>query len=226
MHQVQSGSAGKEYRVSVNRVEKDIEEYGVEKFNAECKKNVRLNEKEFVRLTDRMGQFIDTKNPYITFSNEFIESEWWILKQFHDAGLVYHSHKILPYCPRCGTELSTHEVADGYKEVSVNSVIVPFKLVGKDEYFLVWTTTPWTLCANVALCVNPNENYVLVESQGYKFILAKALMNKVLGDDVNVIEEFSGKELEYQTYIVENQRISSFFRGGGKFLLKNDIFCK
>ena len=179
---------------------KDIEEYGVEKFNAECKKNVRLNEKEFVRLTDRMGQFIDTKNPYITFSNEFIESEWWILKQFHDAGLVYHSHKILPYCPRCGTELSTHEVADGYKEVSVNSVIVPFKLVGKDEYFLVWTTTPWTLMANVALCVNPDEEYVKCESMGYKFILAKKLAENVLGEEYTILETYVGKDLERVEY--------------------------
>ena len=135
---------------------KDIENYGVEKFNEECKKNVRMNEKEFVRLTDRMGQFIDTENAYITFKNEYIESEWWILKQFFDAGLVYHSHKILPYCPRCGTELSTHEVADGYKEVDVNSVVLSFKVKDKDEYFLAWTTTPWTLIANVALCVNPD----------------------------------------------------------------------
>lgn len=94
-----------------------------------------MNEKEFVRLTDRMGQFIDTDNAYITFKNEYIESEWWILKQFFDAGLVYHSHKILPYCPRCGTELSTHEVAEGYKEIDVNSVIVPFKIKNSDEYF-------------------------------------------------------------------------------------------
>ncbi len=179
---------------------RDIEEYGVEKFNAECKKNVRLNEKEFVRLTDRMGQFIDTKNPYITFSNEFIESEWWILKQFHDAGLIYHSHKILPYCPRCGTELSTHEVADGYKEVSVNSVVVPFKLAGKDEYFLVWTTTPWTLMANVALCVNPDEEYVKCESMGYKFILAKKLANNILGEDYNILETYTGKDLEHTEY--------------------------
>lgn len=179
---------------------KDIEEYGVEKFNAECKRNVRMNEKEFVRLTDRMGQFIDTDNAYITFKNEYIESEWWILKQFFDAGLVYHSHKILPYCPRCGTELSTHEVAEGYKEIDVNSVIVPFKIKNSDEYFLVWTTTPWTLIANVALCVNPDEEYVKVESMGYKFILAHALCNKVLGEDYKVLETFKGKDLENTEY--------------------------
>ena len=179
---------------------RDIEEYGVEKFNAECKKNVRLNEKEFVRLTDRMGQLIDTDNAYITFKNEFIETEWWILKQFFDAGLVYHSHKILPYCPRCGTELSTHEVSDGYKEVDVNSVVVPFKKKGEDVYFLVWTTTPWTLIANVALCVNPNEEYIKCESKGYTFMLASALAEKILGEEYTVVETYKGKDLEYMEY--------------------------
>lgn len=191
---------------------KDIEEYGVEKFNAECKRNVRMNEKEFVRLTDRMGQFIDTDNAYITFKNEYIESEWWILKQFFDAGLVYHSHKILPYCPRCGTELSTHEVAEGYKEIDVNSVIVPFKIKNSDEYFLVWTTTPWTLIANVALCVNPDEEYVKVESMGYKFILAHALCNKVLGEDYKVLEIFKGKDLENTEY----EQLMPFLKPEGK----------
>ena len=191
---------------------KDIEEYGVEKFNAECKKNVRMNEKEFVRLTDRMGQFIDTDNAYITFKNEYIESEWWILKQFFDAGLVYHSHKILPYCPRCGTELSTHEVAEGYKEIDVNSVIVPFKIKNSDEYFLVWTTTPWTLIANVALCVNPDEEYVKVESMGYKFILAHALCDKVLGEDYKVLETFKGKDLENTEY----EQLMPFLKLDGK----------
>lgn len=191
---------------------KDIEEYGVEKFNAECKRNVRMNEKEFVRLTDRMGQFIDTDNAYITFKNEYIESEWWILKQFFDAGLVYHSHKILPYCPRCGTELSTHEVAEGYKEIDVNSVIVPFKIKNSDEYFLVWTTTPWTLIANVALCVNPDEEYVKVESMGYKFILAHALCDKVLGEDYKVLETFNGKDLENTEY----EQLMPFLKPEGK----------
>ena len=191
---------------------KDIEEYGVEKFNAECKKNVRMNEKEFVRLTDRMGQFIDTDNAYITFKNEYIESEWWILKQFFDAGLVYHSHKILPYCPRCGTELSTHEVAEGYKEIDVNSVIVPFKIKNSDEYFLVWTTTPWTLIANVALCVNPDEEYVKVESMGYKFILAHALCDKVLGEDYKVLETFKGIDLENTEY----EQLMPFLKPEGK----------
>ena len=178
----------------------DIEKYGVENFCNECKKNVRLNETEFVRLTERMGQLIDTDNAYITFKNEYIESEWWSLKKFFDAGLIYHSHKILPYCPRCGTELSTHEVADGYKEIDVNSVVVPFKLKGKDEYFLVWTTTPWTLMANLALCVNPNEEYIKAESKGYKFILASALANNILGEDYKILETYKGTDLENIEY--------------------------
>ncbi len=178
----------------------DIEKYGIEKFCNECKKNVRLNETEFVRLTERMGQLIDTDNAYITFKNEYIESEWWSLKKFFDAGLVYHSHKILPYCPRCGTELSTHEIADEYKEIDVNSVVVPFKVKGKDEYFLVWTTTPWTLMANLALCVNPNEEYIKAESKGYKFILASALADNILGEDYKVLEKYKGTDLENNEY--------------------------
>jgi len=190
----------------------DIEKYGVEKFCAECKKNVRLNEKEFVRLTDRMGQFIDTDNAYITFDNNFVESEWWILKQFFDAGLIYNSHKILPYCPRCGTEVSTLEVSEGYKEVDVNSVIVPFKIKDKDEYFLVWTTTPWTLMANLALCVNPNEEYVKVDSKGYKFILASKLAESVLGEDYKVLETYKGTDLENTEY----EQLMPFLEVNGK----------
>ena len=179
---------------------KDIEKYGIEPFNKKCRETVWKNEAAFERLTKDMGQFIDTKNRYITYDNDYIETEWWILKKFFDEGLIYNGLKILPYCPRCGTSLASHEVAQGYKEVSVDTVIVPMKKKDEDAYFLVWTTTPWTLLANVALCVNPNETYVKVESMGYKFILAKALMNKVLGDDVKVLEEYTGKELEYTEY--------------------------
>ncbi len=179
---------------------KDIEKYGIEAFNKKCREAVWKNEESFTKLTDDMGQFIDTKNRYITYDNDYIETEWWILKKFFDEGLFYEGVKITPYCPRCGTSLASHEVAQGYKEVSVDTVIVPMKKKDEDVYFLVWTTTPWTLVANVALCVNPNETYVLVESKGYKFILAKALMNKVLGDDVKVLEEYQGKDLEYQEY--------------------------
>ena len=179
---------------------KDIEKYGIEEFNKKCREAVWKNEKAFTDLTHKMGQFIDTKHPYVTYDNNYIETEWYILKEFFDKGLFYEGVKILPYCPRCGTGLASHEVAQGYKEVSVDTVIVPMKKKDEDCYFLVWTTTPWTLIANVALCVNPNEEYVKVKSQGYKFILAKKLMTKVLGDDVEVLETYKGKDLEYQEY--------------------------
>ncbi len=178
----------------------DIEKYGIKEFNQKCREIVWENEASFRDLTEKMGQFIDTENAYITYKNDYIETEWWILKKIFDDGLFYEGHKILPFCTRCGTGLSSHEVAQGYKEISVNSVIVPIKLVDEDAYFLVWTTTPWTLLSNVALCVNPNEEYVKVESQGYKFILAKALLHQVLGDEVTVLETYKGTDLEYKKY--------------------------
>ena len=179
---------------------KDIEEYGIEDFNKKCKESVWKNEKAFSDLTKEMGQFIDLEHPYVTYDNNYIETEWWILKKFFDEGLFYEGHKILPFCTRCGTGLASHEVAQGYKEVTANTVIVPMKKKDEDVYFLVWTTTPWTLISNVALCVNPKELYILAESRGTKFIVAKALANKVLGDDYTVLEEYSGKNLEYMEY--------------------------
>lgn len=178
----------------------DIEKFGVEKFNEECKKATNTNVDDVIRLTDKMGQFIDTKNPYVTCSNDYIESEWWVVKKFFDAGLLYHSNKVLPYCSRCGTELSAHEVAQEYKEIPVNTVYVTFKLKDEDTYVLVWTTTPWTLIANVALCVNPNEEYIKVLSHGFKFIVAKALADSVLGDSYEVLETYTGRDLEYKEY--------------------------
>ena len=179
---------------------KDIEEYGIEEFNKKCKESVWKNEKAFSDLTKEMGQFIDLEHPYVTYDNNYIETEWWILKKFFDEGLFYEGHKILPFCTRCGTGLASHEVAQGYKEVTANTVIVPMKKKDEDVYFLVWTTTPWTLISNVALCVNPKELYILAESRGTKFIVAKSLANKVLGDDYTVLEEYSGKNLEYMEY--------------------------
>lgn len=179
---------------------KDIEKFGIEKFNAKCREAVWTNEKAFSDLTVKMGQFIDLDHPYVTYDNNYIETEWWILKKFFDEGLFYEGQKILPYCTRCGTGLATHEVAQGYKEISVDTVIVCMKKKDEDSYFLVWTTTPWTLIANVALCVNPDEEYVKVLSQGYKFILAKKLVNKVLGDDIEILETYKGKDLEYTEY--------------------------
>ena len=159
-----------------------------------------MNIDEVNLLTDNMGQFIDSKHPYVTCSNEFIESEWWLIKEIDKKGLIYYGNKVLPYCPRCGTELSANEVGQGYQEDSVNTVIVPFKIKDSDTYFLVWTTTPWTLMANVALCVNPDLEYIKVSSMGYKFIVAKSLANKVLGDDFEVLETYKGTDLVGTNY--------------------------
>ena len=179
---------------------KDIEKYGIKEFNQKCRESVWKNEKAFSDLTSKMGQFIDLEHPYVTYDNNYIETEWWILKKFFEEGLFYEGVKILPYCPRCGTGLASHEVAQGYKEVTVETVIVPMKKKDEDVYFLVWTTTPWTLIANVALCVNPKEEYIKVESMGYKFILAKKLASKILGDEYTVLETYLGKDLEYTEY--------------------------
>ncbi|MEG1288074.1 MAG: isoleucine--tRNA ligase [Bacilli bacterium] len=179
---------------------KDIEKYGIEEFNQKCRESVWKNEATFADLTNKMGQFIDLKNPYVTYDNNYIETEWWILKKFFDEGLFYEGVKILPYCPRCGTGLASHEVAQGYEETTTETVIVPMKKKGEDVYFLVWTTTPWTLLANVGLCVNPTASYVLAESNGFKFILAEALLTTVLGNDAKILERYTGKDLEYVEY--------------------------
>ena len=178
----------------------DIEKFGIENFCRECNNATALNIDEVNLLTDNMGQFIDSKHPYVTCSNEFIESEWWLIKEIDKKGLIYYGNKVLPYCPRCGTELSANEVGQGYQEDSVNTVIVPFKIKDSDTYFLVWTTTPWTLMANVALCVNPDLEYIKVSSMGYKFIVAKSLANKVLGDDFEVPETYKGTDLVGTNY--------------------------
>ncbi len=200
---------------------KDIEKYGIKEFNQKCKESVWKNESAFSDLTNKMGQFIDLEHPYVTYDNKYIETEWWILKKFFDEGLFYEGHKILPYCPRCGTGLASHEVAQGYKEDSVNTVIVPMKKKDEDVYFLVWTTTPWTLIANVALCVNPSEEYIKVESQGYKFILASKLADKVLGEDYKIIEKYMGSDLEYMEY---EQLIPEINVEGKAFYVTNDTY--
>lgn len=173
----------------------DIEEFGVENFCKECNKATATNIDEINTVTDMMGQFIDCEHPYVTCSNEFIESEWWIIKEMDKKGLIYHGNKVLWYCPRCGTELSQNEVSQGYESVSVNTVIVPLKKVDEDVYFLAWTTTPWTLMANVAICVNPDLTYIKAESMGFKFILAESLADSVLGEDYKVLETYKGTDL-------------------------------
>ncbi len=191
---------------------KDIEKYGIKEFNQKCKESVWKNVDAFNRLTKEMGQFIDVNNPYITYDNDYIETEWWILKKFFDENMFYQGVKIVPWCPRCGTGLASHEVAQGYETVTANTVIVPFKKKDEDAYFLVWTTTPWTLIANIALCVNPEEDYVKVSSKGYKFILAKALVNNVLGEEYEILETFKGKELEN----IEYEQLLPFLKPDGK----------
>ena len=179
---------------------KDIEKYGIKEFNEKCRESVWKNVDAFNKLTDEMGQFIDLDKPYITYDNDYIETEWWILKKFFDENMFYKGVKIVPWCPRCGTGLASHEVAQGYETVTANTVIVPFKKSDEDVYFLVWTTTPWTLISNVGLCVNPDVTYVKVESMGYKFILAEDLASSVLGDDYKVLDTFKGKTLENTKY--------------------------
>ena len=147
-----------------------------------------------------VGFWADMEHPYVTYDNDFIESEWWALKQIWEKGLLYKGFKIVPYCPRCGTPLSSHEVAQGYKDVKERSAIVRFKVKGEDAYFLAWTTTPWTLPSNVALCVHPEESYVKVENEGKTYYMAEALVDTVLKGETKILEHFVGKDLEYKEY--------------------------
>ena len=204
-----------------------IEEYGLEPFIKHCKESVWKYKGMWEDFSSTVGFWADMDNPYVTYDNNFIESEWWALKQIWDKGLLYKGFKIVPYCPRCGTPLSSHEVAQGYKNVKERSAVVRFKVKGEDAYFLAWTTTPWTLPSNVALCVNPEETYVKVKAaDGYTYYMAEALLDKVLGGlavkagqtvagvqaeegkelgsgagvDYEVLEKYTGKDLEYKEY--------------------------
>lgn len=178
----------------------EIEAYGIDKFNEKCRESVFTYEKQWREMTQRMGYSIDLDNPYITLNNDYIESVWWILDQFFKQGYIYEGHKILPYCPRCGTGLASHEVSQGYKEIKSNTVIVPMKRKGVDEYFLVWTTTPWTLASNVALAVHPEVIYLKVRFEDKVYYVAEKLANKVIGEGYEVLAELKGKELEYMEY--------------------------
>ncbi len=182
---------------------KEIEEYGVEKFNKLCKESVMKYKAEWERMTERIGFWIDMKNAYLTYDNKYLESVWWILKQIFDKGLLYEGYKVVPYCPRCGTTLSSHEVAQGYKKVKDPSIYIKFKITDprfKDAYLLVWTTTPWTLPSNVAAVINPSFTYLLVEYNGEKLILAESRAKAVLGEDYKVLQKLSAKDLEGVKY--------------------------
>ena len=177
-----------------------IEKYGVEPFIEQCKESVWKYEGMWEDFSHTVGFWADMKNPYVTYHNDYIESEWWALKEIWKKGLLYEGHKIVPYCPRCGTPLSSHEVAQGYKDVKERSAIVRFKVKGEDAYILAWTTTPWTLPSNVALCVNPDEDYVKVTSKGYTYYMAAALVDTVLGEGAEILEHYQGKDLEFKEY--------------------------
>ena len=177
-----------------------IEKYGVEPFIEQCKESVGNYEGMWEDFSHTVGFWADMKNPYVTYHNDYIESEWWALKEIWKKGLLYEGHKIVPYCPRCGTPLSSHEVAQGYKDVKERSAVVRFKVKGEDAYILAWTTTPWTLPSNVALCVNPDEDYVKVTSKGYTYYMAAALVDTVLGEGAEILEHYQGKDLEFKEY--------------------------
>ena len=179
-----------------------IEEYGVEPFIKKCKESVWKYLSEWTDMSDRLGFWADMENPYITYHNNYIESEWWALKKIWEKGLLYKGHKIVPYCPRCGTALSSHEVAQGYKDVKEVSAIAKFKLRDEDTFVLAWTTTPWTLPSNVGLCMNPDVDYVKVKADGEQYILAEALVEKVFGEDkeVEVLEKKKGSEYAGRRY--------------------------
>ena len=206
-----------------------IEEYGLDPFIGKCKESVWKYKGMWEDFSQTVGFWADMDNPYVTYHDDFIESEWWALKEIWDKGLLYKGFKIVPYCPRCGTPLSSHEVAQGYKTLKERTAVVRFKIKGEDAYFLAWTTTPWTLASNIALCVNPEETYVKVKAaDGYTYILAQALADSILGGiereegkaAYEVLETYKGKDLEYKEYeplyqcaadCVEKQHKKAFF---------------
>lgn len=203
-----------------------IEEYGVEKFIKKCKDSVFTYANEWKEMSDRVGYWIDMDNPYVTYHNNYIESVWWALKKIWDKGLLYKGHKVVPYCPRCGTALSSHEVAQGYKEVKDASIYVKFKAKNMDNtYFLVWTTTPWTLPSNVALAINKDVNYVKAEHEGQYLILAESRL-ELLGEDAKVVETFKGEKIvgeEYeQLFTFEKPEKKAHFVGAGDFVTLTD----
>ncbi|MDH3216489.1 MAG: isoleucine--tRNA ligase [Candidatus Krumholzibacteria bacterium] len=203
----------------------DIEAYGIAKFNDKCRESVFKYEKDWVKFTKRIGYWLDMDHPYVTYKNEYIESIWWILKEFWSKGLLYEGHKIVPYCPRCETSLSSHEVSLGYQEVSDPSIFIKFKAADSDDRYLVWTTTPWTLTSNSGLAVGPGHDYVRVDHGGEKLILAEALLG-VLDGDYEVLDRYKGEDLIGRRY----QPLFDFFKNeenafvvlGGDFVSLED----
>ncbi|HHZ01391.1 MAG TPA: isoleucine--tRNA ligase [Tissierellia bacterium] len=184
----------------------EIEEYGIAEFNQKCRESVFSYEAQWREMSERMAYLIDMDNPYVTLDNDYIESVWWILDNIYKDGLMYEGHKILPYCPRCGTGLASHEVAQGYEEIKTMTAYVAFKRKDADEYFLAWTTTPWTLLSNVSLTVHPEETYLKIktadkeDSKGAVYYVAKSLVDAVVKEDYEVLEELKGKDMEFMEY--------------------------
>ena len=208
-----------EKAIGINGKEQ-IEEYGIEPFIKKCRESVWKYKSMWEQFSDVVGFWADMEHPYITYENDFIESEWWALKEIWKKGLLYQGHKIVPYCPRCGTPLSSHEVAQGYKDVTERSAIVKFKAADEDAYFLAWTTTPWTLPSNLALCVNPNVTYVKLRVYGKVYYLAEALVDSVFDGSWGEREELAtmkGSEIEYRKYeplypfVTQDVRDKAFF---------------
>ena len=178
-----------------------IEKYGIEPFIVKCKESVWTYKGMWEEFSDKVGFWADMNDPYITYDNSYIESMWWALKKMWDEGLLYKGHKIVPYCPRCGTSLASHEVAQGYKDVEEETVYARFKVKGEENaYFLAWTTTPWTLPSNVALCVHPDLEYVKAKQNDTTYYLAEGMAEAVLGEDYEILERYAGKDLEYKEY--------------------------
>ena len=200
----------------------DIEKYGIEPFIEECKKSVWKYSNEWKLMSERIGYWVDMENPYVTYHDNYIESVWWSLKEIHKKGLLYKGHKIVPYCPRCGTALASHEVAQGYKDVKEKSVYAKFKLKNEDKYFIAWTTTPWTLPSNVALCMNANEDYAeIVTPDGTHYILADALVSKLF-EEYEKVSVKKGSEYEYVEYLPLFDCAQGTFREKAYFVTNDD----
>jgi isoleucyl-tRNA synthetase len=184
----------------------DIENYGIAEFNKKCRESVFTYESQWRQMTERMAYLIDLDNPYITLDNNYIESVWWLLDKFNKEGYIYEGHKILPYCPRCGTGLASHEVAQGYEEIKTVTAYVKFKKKDADEYFLAWTTTPWTLLSNVALTVHPDVDYLKIKTKGTEeekgevYYISKALVDTIIKEEYEVLAQMKGKDMEFMEY--------------------------
>ena len=215
-----------EKAIGINGKEQ-IENYGIEPFIKNCRASVWKYKGMWEQFSDVVGFWADMEHPYITYENNFIESEWWALKEIWKKKLLYKGYKVVPYCPRCGTPLSSHEVAQGYKDITERSAIVKFKVKGEDAYFLAWTTTPWTLPSNLALCVNPNVDYVKIRVANTVYYLAEALVDTVfegVEGDREVLEEMKGKALEYREYESLYPYAEGKLKGKKAFFVTNDDY--